>query len=458
MIGTMTLSLLAEELQADLHGEDTSFSKVSTDTRSMARGDLFLALVGENFDGNKFVAQAEEKGACAAVVSTSGSSGASKFPILRVVDTHRALGKIANINRKRSKAKVIALTGSQGKTTVKEMLGAILNIRADCLITEANLNNTIGVPLTLLKISDEHDFVVVEMGADSAGEISFSANVTEPDLAVITNASATHIEGFGSLRGIVSAKGEIIEGLSDGGVLILNGDDEHVADWVKRAGSKRIIKFSYANETQGSGYYAADVEILAKGITRFKLHTPVGDRIISSKLLGKHNIVNAVAASAAAIEAGASLDDVALGLNGLLPVKGRLCPLPGIEGSILIDDSYNASPSSFKAAIDVLMSFPGRKILLAGEMKELGSETNFAHVSVGEYALNSGVDELWATGEDCKQMVNAFGDKGKYFTSKQEMIDAAKLAAAADLAFLLKGSRGARMDTVVNALIDDEEI
>ena len=458
MIGTMTLSLLAEELEADFHGEDISFSKVSTDTRSIAKGDLFLALVGENFDGNKYVAQAEEKGACAAIVSAGDSSGGSKLPLLRVVDTHRALGKIANINRRRSKAKIIALTGSQGKTTVKEMLGAILNIRAHCLITEANLNNTIGVPLTLLKISDDHDFVVVEMGADSAGEIAFSANITEPNLAVITNASPAHIESFGSLQGIVAAKGEIIEGLSADGVMILNGDDEHVADWVKRAGSKRIVKFAYANETQDAAYYAAEVEILARGITRFKLHTPVGDRIISSKLFGKHNVVNAVAASAAAIEAGANLDDVALGLNGLLPVKGRLCPLPGIEGSILIDDTYNASPSSFKAAIAVLMSFPGRKILLAGEMKELGSETNLAHVSVGEYALSSGVDELWATGEDCRQMVNAFGGKGKYFTNKQEMIDAAKLAADTDMVFLLKGSRGASMDTVVSALIDDEEI
>lgn len=457
MIGTMTLSLLAEELKADLHGEDVSFSKVSTDTRSLARGDLFLALVGGNFDGNKFIAQAEEKGACAAVVSENGSDSVSQLPVLRVVDTHKALGKIANINRKRSKAKVIALTGSQGKTTVKEMLGAILNIRADCLITEANLNNTIGVPLTLLKINEEHEFVVVEMGANSAGEISFSANVTQPDLAVITNASAVHIEGFGSLQGIVSAKGEIIDGLSDDGVLILNGDDEHIADWVQRAGSKRVVKFSYADEKQGSDYYATDVEILARGVTRFNLLTPIGDRMISSNLLGKHNVVNAVAASAAAIEVGASLDDVALGLNNLQPVKGRLSPLPGIKGSILIDDSYNASPGSFKAAIDVLMSFPGRKILLAGEMKELGSETDFAHVSVGEYALDSGVDELWATGENCKQMVNAFGSNGKYFTSKEEMVDACKLAASADLVLLLKGSRGAGMDTVVNALIDDEE-
>lgn len=458
MIGSMTLSLLAQELEADFHGEDASFSKISTDTRSLGKGDLYLALVGENFDGNEFVAQAKESGACAAVVSTAINDSGSQFPLLRVVDTHKALGKIANINRRRSKAKVIALTGSQGKTTVKEMLGAILNMRENCLITQANLNNTIGVPLTLLQINEDHQFVVVEMGADSAGEISFSANITEPDLALITNASATHIEGFGSLQGIVAAKGEIIDGLCEAGVLILNADDEHVINWVRRAGSKRIVQFSCANEKLNSTYYAADIEVMARGVTRFNLHTPIGDRNISSKFLGKHNVLNAIAAATAAIEAGASLEDVAAGLNTLAPVKGRLCPLPGINGSVLIDDSYNASPNSFMAAIEVLISFPGRKIVLAGEMKELGSETNVAHVSIGEYAFNAGVDELWATGENCRQMVDAFGSNGKYFSSNEQLLNACKAAATANHVFLIKGSRGAKMDLIVNALTVSEEI
>lgn len=455
MIGTMTLSLLAEELKTEFHEQDVMFSRLSTDTRSLAKGDLYLALVGHNFNGNDFIAQAEKKEACAAIVSENITS---KLPLLRVVDTHKALGVIASLNRRRSKAKVIALTGSQGKTTVKEMTGAILNVRANCLITEANLNNTIGVPLTLLKIGEDHEFVVVEMGANSAGEISYSAKITQPDLALITNAGAAHVEGFGSLQGIVSAKGEIIDGLSDTGVLILNGDDAHIADWMRRAGSKRIVQFSYANEKGDSAYYAKNVETLPGGITRFDLFTPIGDRIITSNFLGKHNVVNVVAAAAAAIEVGASLEEVALGLNNLPPVKGRLCPLAGINGSILIDDSYNASPNSFRAAIDVLMSFPGRKILLAGEMKELGSDTNSAHVSVGEYAANLGIDELWATGEFCRLMVDAFAGKGKYFSSKTELINAAKLAANTDIVFLVKGSRGAKMDTVVNALTDGEEI
>lgn len=454
----MTLSLLAKELDTKFHGEDASFTRVSTDTRTLGRGDLFLALVGENFDGNKFIAAAEKKGACAAVVSANDSGDESHLPLLRVDDTHRALGKIANINRERSNAKVVALTGSQGKTTVKEILGEILNARAKCLITEANLNNTIGVPLTLLQIGEDDEFVVIEMGADCAGEIAFSTNITQPDLAVITNASAAHIEGFGSLQGIVSAKGEIIDGLSDNGTVVLNADDAHVPEWVRRAGNKRVVKFSYANESQDSDYYATDVEILAKGITRFKLRTPVGDRFISSKLLGKHNVVNAVIAAAAAIEVGASLDDVAQAFTSLSPVKGRLCPLPGIQGSTLIDDSYNASPNSFEAAIDVLMSFSGRKLLLAGEIKELGSETDSAHVTVGEYARDAGVDELWASGENCRQMVNAFGANGKYFASREELIDAARREASAEIVFLLKGSRGARMDMVVNALTDGEEI
>ncbi|PCJ25076.1 MAG: hypothetical protein COA96_07995 [SAR86 cluster bacterium] len=474
----MTLSLIAKELDMELHGEDAMFSRVSTDTRSLAKGDLYLALVGENFDGNQFISQACELGACAAIAqNTDTDSGLEqiskeqatnkvcRFPVLRVADTHKALGKIANINRRRSSAKVIALTGSQGKTTVKEMLGAILSVRSNPLITQANLNNTIGVPLTLLRVDDNHDYVVIEMGANSAGEIAFSAEVTQPDIALITNASAAHIEGFGSLQGIVSAKGEIIDGLSNDGVLVLNADDEHLHDWIQRAGSKNIVRFSFSNDSNdknNSDYYAADVEVLNTGCVQFKLLTPKGERIILSQLLGKHNVLNAVAAGATAIEAGLDLDDVATGLAHVLPVKGRLCPYKGVNGSILIDDSYNASPASYRAATQVLMSIAGKKIMLAGEMKELGSESDAAHISVGEYAADLGVDELWATGETCRQMIDAFvarsrNGKGKYFDDKAQVIDAAKELAKPGVVFLVKGSRGARMDTVVKSLILDGE-
>lgn len=454
MIGTMTLSMLVEELDGELHGEDAELSRISTDTRSLVEGDVYLALVGDNFDGNEFTSQAARLGASGAIVSREASSD---IPELRVADTHVALGKIASINRKRSQAKVIALTGSQGKTTVKEMIGAILDVRGVALVTEANLNNTIGVPLTLLRITEEHTSVVVELGASSAGEIAYSVAITAPDIALITNASAAHIEGFGSLRGIVAAKGEIIAGLQDDGVLILNADDEHVADWMLMAGRRKTVRFGYSACSEGAEYFSDAVSMNKQAEVSFILHSPLGERKLSINFLGKHNVVNALAAAAAAIEAGANLDDVEQGLTKLQPVRGRLYPLSGIKGSRLIDDSYNASPSSFFAAIDVLVSCSGRRLLLAGEMRELGGESASAHVAVGRYAAVSGVDELWATGHQCQQMIDAFNseggdDRGKYFATKADMTDACKKAANSDLVFMVKGSRGAEMETIVNAL------
>jgi UDP-N-acetylmuramoyl-tripeptide--D-alanyl-D-alanine ligase len=451
----MTLSLLAKELDGELIGADLEFTSVSTDTRKIVQGALYLALVGENFDGNNFVDEAAEKGACAAVVSASTSS---TIPLLKVADTHVALGKISAINRKRCKAKVIALTGSQGKTTVKEMLGAILCNTGATLITDANLNNTIGVPLTLLRLEEKHDFAVIELGANSAGEIDFSAQITQADIAIITNASAAHIEGFGSLQGIVSAKGEIIDALGASGLLVLNADDDHVGDWIERAGDTRTVLFSADSEHNSADYSCSKVSLGTGGRVSFELFTPIGHRCLSINLLGMHNVVNAIAAAAAAIEAGATLDDVESGLSSLRPVKGRLNPMVGINDSCLLDDSYNASPSSFKAAIDVLSSCPGTRFLLAGDMKELGSESGSAHSAVGAYAAAAGIDELWAVGEQSRLTVNAFGSRGRHFPQMSELVNACRSIASADVTFLVKGSRGARMDALVNALSAREEI
>ena len=454
LIAGMKLSQLAEELDGELKGEDLMFSSISTDTRSLIKEDLYLALVGENFDGNSFVEEAEKKGACAAITSRDVDAG---IPTLRVADTHLALREIARLTRLRSTAKVVALTGSQGKTTVKEMLGAILGNSADCLATEANFNNTIGVPLTLLRVEERHKYIVIEMGADCAGEIAFSVSATQPDVALITNASPAHIEGFGSLDGIVRAKGEIIEGLKKDGVLVLNGDDAHVDDWIARAGDKKKVLFSYNNTSGAAEYYAADVEFQKDGTSHFNLITPAGKQVIRINFLGKHNVLNAVAAAAVAIETGVSLEDVAQGLAGLNPVKGRLSKFVGINGCVIIDDSYNASPGSFSAAIDVLASVPGRTILVAGDMKELGAETDSAHAFVGEYAAKAGVTELWAVGEKSKLMVAAFKAKGRHFSSKDELLQALISIAGSEMTVLIKGSRAARMDDIVMALKSDGE-
>lgn len=450
----MTLSLLAQELGGELLGEDVMFSNISTDTRSLKHGDLYLALVGENFDGNNFIKEAARAGAGSAVISRQL---VPQLPALKVTDTHEALAKIANMNRQRSAAKVIAVTGSQGKTTVKEMLSSILNNSADCIATEANLNNTIGVPLTLLKIEQQHEYAVIEMGANGANEIAFSVAATQPDIALITNASPAHIEGFGSLQGIVIAKGEIIDGLKSDGVMVLNADDTHVEDWSARAAGKRIVRFSFENAAGNAQYFASEVKVQNDGASSFNLHAPQGEQELSIRFLGEHNVLNAVAASAVAMEAGASLTDVAEGLAKLNPVSGRLSRLSGVNGCHLIDDSYNASPESFSAAIDVLSRLPGQKILVMGDMKELGIDTDAAHRCIGEYAAGASLDALWATGEKSKLAIDAYAGKGRHFVNKEDLIEALINITNSDLTLLIKGSRGAKMNEVVTALMIDGE-
>ncbi len=448
----LSLSSIAEALQGSLLAGDAQFIAVSTDTRSLSQGSLYVALQGERFDGNDFIDQAEKAGAVAAIVSRPV---ASVLPLLLVKDTHKALAELALINRKNSPAIVAALTGSQGKTTVKEMAGAILSETGPTLITQKNLNNTIGVPLTLLRLKDER-FAVIEMGANGKGEIEFSAAAALPNIVLITKASAAHIEGFGSLQGIVEAKGEIIDQVQADGVVILNADDENVWQWQQRAAGKRVVLFGL-EQASGADYFAGDIEIAASGRVGFTLNSPKGAVPVALKLFGKHNIMNALAASAIALEAGASLTDVAKGLLTLMPISGRLQQLVGLRGSKLLDDTYNASPDSFFSAIDVLMSFEGEKIVVAGDMKELGEEAEESHNQVGAYARNAGVTRLWATGEMSKLTVKSFGEGGIHFDNKAELIDACKDIADSKTTFLIKGSRGAEMDSVVTKLIQKED-
>ena len=455
MIGTHTLSALVAPLAGELQGNDLEFSLLTTDTRTLTAGSVYLALQGERFDGNDFVFQAQERGAGGAIVSRLARS---TLPQLKVADTHKALGQIAAINRSRSEAYVVALTGSQGKTTVKELAGAILKEAAPTLVTAANLNNTIGVPLTLLQLEHQHRFAVIEMGANGHGEIAFSVAAAKPDLVLITNASAAHIEGFGSLAGIVKAKGEIIDGVKQGGTVLLNADDPNCAAWQQRAQGRRTVLFSRENAASGAQYYARDISLAANAQSQFVLVSPVGEMAIVMQLLGKHNVMNAVAAAAAAMEAGASLEHVAAGLAKVAPVPGRLSPQAGINGSWLIDDSYNASPGSFCAAIDVLMCHNGPKYLVAGDMRELGQESEEAHRLVGEYAARAGVDQILAVGESSRTTAAAAGKQARHFDNKEDLIQACRKLAVSGATFLIKGSRGARMDTVVTAMTLSEEM
>jgi len=459
----MTLSTLADELSAEQVGGDARFNSVSTDSRVLSPGQLYVALVGENFDGNDFIGQAVDKGAAAAVVSDSADHD---LPLLRVKDSTLALGQIGHINRKKSQAKVIALTGSQGKTTVKEMLGQILATCGNPLVTTGNLNNAIGVPLTLLELNQHHDFAVVEMGANALGEIAYSVALVEPDIGLITNAGSAHLEGFGGYHGIVSGKGEIIDGVKAEGTVVLNKNDKAFDCWRERAATKRVVSFAIfddGNETVNrsdiqADYFASQLLIGNRGLLSFELRYPTGTKQISLKLLGKHNVANAVAAAAVAMEAGASAENVVEGLQQLVPVQGRMCALPGPNNSQLIDDSYNASPTSVKAAIDVLADFSGTRILVVGDMKELGEATTQAHKEVGEYASEKKINAVWSVGQMSELTSSAAAGVGRHFANQQELIKSCLRAADAETVFLIKGSRSARMDAVVDGLIRGEAV
>ena len=447
MIGIYRLSEIAKNCGGELIGDDVEISSFSTDTRTMTTGDAFIALKGKNFDGSDLALDAVKKGAVAIIASRKINSD---LPLLYVEDAVHALATISRINRERSNAKVICITGSQGKTTVKEMVGSILNCVGMTLITPKNQNNTVGVPLTLFNLTEQHKYAVIEMGADRHGEIQFSANAAKPEIALITNANEAHVEGFGSLQGIVKAKGEIIDATCLNGKVILNYDDPNVDAWIERAGERGIAKFSGLNPS--ANYFASNVCFDSEGTMKFELNTPLGSRSISLDLLGRHNVLNAVASAAVAMEGGADIGQVKIGLEAVKPVSGRLFPLQGINQCRVIDDTYNASPSSFRAAIDIFKHLPGTKILVAGDMRELGSKSNEYHMQVGEYAAISGIEKLWAFGEHSRHMVAAFGSGAKHFSSKDELISECRETARRDSIFLIKGSRGSHMDLVVNKL------
>jgi len=452
MIGEYSLLEIAQKCKGNIIGNDVKIRRFSTDSRDMRPGDAFIALKGKNFDGNDLVVDAVKKGAVAAIVTRKIDTN---LPMLHVDDGLNALAAVATITRERSSAKIIGITGSQGKTTVKEMTGSILSQVGATLKTPKNQNNTIGVPLTLLSLTDQHEFAVIEMGADRHGEIKFSASSAKPSIALITNAKEAHVEGFGSLYGIVEAKGEIIDATDPTGILVLNYDDANVETWIARAESKVVKKFS--GHSTSADYFASDVCIGPKGRAEFILNTPLGSQPIKLGLLGNHNVLNAVASSAVAMEAGANLMHVKAGLESVKPVCGRLSLANGINQCKVLDDTYNASPSSFKAAIDVLTSFSGEKVLVAGDMKELGMKSEEFHEQIGEYAANSGIGKLYAIGEKSCYMVRAFGSGAKHFSSRTELIDECRGIASPTLVFLVKGSRGSRMEAVIKELRKAEE-
>ncbi|MEY8205506.1 MAG: UDP-N-acetylmuramoyl-tripeptide--D-alanyl-D-alanine ligase [Bermanella sp.] len=448
MIGTVRLAEVAEFIPAKHRGTNVPFQFVSTDTRTLQPGDLFVALVGEHFDGHDYIELAVEKGACAVLVSKAVDSS---VPYLQVTDTTKALGRLALYNREKFNKEVVAVTGSSGKTTVKGMMATLLRQQNEVLVTRGNFNNHIGAPITLLRLNQTYDYAMLELGASSEGEIAYIANITKPTVAIITNAMAAHLEGFGDLDTIARTKGEIIDALADDGTAILNADSDYIEQWRTRAGQRPLITFGLSADAD---VRASHVEVDAIGCCQFNLHIKDATATVHLQVLGKHNVLNALACAAACSALGMSLPLIVSGLQAFEGVEGRLLEKQGQRNSVVIDDSYNANPASVRAAIDVLSSRSGHTIFVLGDMGELGVETQMAHAEVGFYASEQNIDEFFAIGEFSRGAADSFGDNAHWFASHDNLVKFLKTKLAQDVTVLVKGSRSARMDRVVADIIE----
>lgn len=444
-----TLSELADKLDGVLLGEDRRVRSISTDTRSLERGDLFIALQGPNFDGHDYLDSAAGRGACAAMVSREIGHA---LPRLKVADTRIALGRLAAEWRMKSAARVVAITGSNGKTTVKEMVAAILSQAGSVLATRGNLNNDIGVPLTLCRLADE-DFAVVEMGANHAGEIDYLTRIARPDVAVLNNAGRAHLEGFGSLEGVARAKAEIINGLGEGGVFVYNADDNFAGLWRELAAGRRSVGFGLGADAEVSSPGALELRWNAQGFEAcFEVNSPSGSFELALSLAGDHNRMNALAATAAALALGVSPEHIRAGLATIRPVPGRLRPVANPLGIRLVDDSYNANPESVAAAIAVLATAPGRRTLVLGDLAELGPGAAGLHGQIGRQARAAGINRLLTCGTLSAAASKAFGASAVHFNDRSDLIAYLKNHLRPDDSVLVKGSRSAGMERVVQAL------
>lgn len=447
MLEAMRLSQLTGPLNARLVGADCSFDAVSIDSRGLDVGDLFIALVGPRFDGHDYLEQVAQKGAVAALVQREVPN--APLPQLVVADTRLALGQLGALNRAAFQHKVAAITGSSGKTTVKEMLASILRTVGPVLATRGNLNNDLGAPLTLLQLEREHTAAVIELGASRVGEIAYTVGLTKPHVVLINNAGTAHVGEFGGPDKIVEAKGEILEGLQPGGSAVLNLDDKAFARWKARAGRHTVLTFALSDAN--ADFHASQLALDARGCPGFTLHCAEGAAPVQLNLLGVHNVRNALAAAACAKAMGVSLDGIVAGLNAVKPVKGRTVAQLASNGVRVIDDSYNANPTSVCAAIDILAAFGGRTLLVLGDIGELGDWAEQGHREVGEYAVGK-VSALYATGPLMAHAVKAFGSQGRHFATQAELIAALSAEQDSTTTILIKGSRSAAMDNVVAAL------
>ncbi len=450
----MRLSEIAQVVSGELIGLDADVGSFSTDTRTLVAGDVFIALSGPNFDANVLVVQAAERGAIAAIVSCMDP--AAGIPQIVVADCHQALGRVAAAWRARFPDLVrVAMTGSAGKTSTKEMTARIFEQQGETLATYGNLNNDIGVPLTLLRLRDKHQFGVFELGANHAGEIAYTSGLVRPQAAVIVNVGTAHLEGFGSREGIARAKGEIYDGLADDGVAVVNLDDDFAELWLQRLQDRRVLTFS---ERGDADIRATDIHCGDMPQYAFTLHVGAQSLPVRLQLLGRHQVMNALAAASLAHACGVPLARIRDGLEKTRPFAGRTVLHTLGTGCHLIDDTYNANPSSMKAAIDLLAALPGRKVLVLGDMGELGDATASGHLEVGEYANMKNIDALYATGQHSGEYAVGFGAQTQLFTDHQALLRALEAELQGVVTILVKGSRSARMERVVQGLTGEQGV
>lgn len=444
----MSLSLAARVLGVELDGTDRDFTTVAIDSRRLESGALFVALRGERFDGHDFVADAVAAGAAGVL---GERDVAEDIPTIRVADSLDALQRLAADWRRRFECRLAAVTGSNGKTTVKEMIGAIVSRAAPSLVSAGNLNNHIGVPLSLLRLREGHRYAVIEMGMNHAGELSLLSRLAAPDVALVNNAAAAHLEGLGSVEGVARAKGEIFSALSDDGVAVINADDAFAGYWRGLNERRRCLTFGIDAEAdvRGTVDVGADrCEIIVDFAgNRIETVLPVG---------GAHNARNAVAAAAVALALDVDADTIAAGLAAFRPVDGRSAVVMLADGTRLVDDTYNANPASMAAAIDLLGRFDGARVLVVGDMGELGADAAALHREVGERARHGGVNRLLGLGPLSAVAVEAFGEGGQSFDGIDELIEALQAESGPGVTVLVKGSRAMRMERVARALAGDD--
>jgi len=459
MIRSLNLNKLLSRFGGQVinNGNDIGFTAVSINTREINAGDIFVAIKGDRFDGHDFVHGAQVQGAVALVVEKEIID--SDLPQWIVDDTTLALADIAKAQRDNFLGKIVAITGSSGKTTVKGMLYSMLRaaVGDDVFATKGNLNNHLGVPLSLLSIQANHRYAVIEMGASAVGEIEYLTQIARPHVAMINNVMSAHVEGFGSIDNIAKGKGEIYNGLSDNGIAVINAADKYAPQWIRSNEQRHTLLFA-DDATVKADVTAHNIKQQYNGCASLDLQLVDQKAAINLSVLGMHNVANALAASTCAHALDISIADIAKGLAAFTGVAGRLQCIEGMNDSTVIDDSYNANPNSFCAAIDVLSDMSATTILIMGDMAELGEESDKEHQHIGEYASEKHVDLLLSIGKQSEKASAAFSGKKQHFTSIEKLIAVAAQQANENTVLLIKGSRSSRMDRVVEALTQRGDI